>query len=252
MDGRSGDKELASEEAEPIMMGYGTQGIGGGTEELLELLETSRTTEVQWAVGGSNSVCLSQILWSSVQRRGPSVRCTVRDGDPTQVYSSAWDDMRDVSVGSADSTAPHRQQPRKQRPDQSDDTLRAVSCAVALGAREEGVRENESSLLCSVREGGAMAHQAWDVPDALPAMEEVRRPAGRSPAITLACTDIFAHRWPVGRGQPQAPHEPPRTAHGVVNRSHALRAYGNAVVPQVASLAWQTLFARIVESERRR
>jgi site-specific DNA-cytosine methylase len=63
---------------------------------------------------------------------------------------------------------------------------------------------------------------------------------------------IAAHRWPVGRGQPQAPHEPPRTAHGVVNRSHALRAYGNAVVPQVASLAWQTLFARIVESERRR
>lgn len=63
---------------------------------------------------------------------------------------------------------------------------------------------------------------------------------------------IDAHRWPVGRGQPQAPHEPPRTAHGVVNRSHALRAYGNAVVPQVASLAWRTLFARIVESTRRR
>ena len=55
---------------------------------------------------------------------------------------------------------------------------------------------------------------------------------------------LDGHRWPAGRGEAQHPGEPPRTAAGVANRAPQLRAYGNAVVPQVAALAWRVLYAR--------
>lgn len=52
------------------------------------------------------------------------------------------------------------------------------------------------------------------------------------------------HRWPAGRGEAQHSDEPPRTATGVVQRAAQLKALGNAVVPQVAALAWRVLYDR--------
>lgn len=52
------------------------------------------------------------------------------------------------------------------------------------------------------------------------------------------------HQWPAGRGEAQHPGEPPRTAAGVVQRAAQLKAYGNAVVPAQAALAWRVLYAR--------
>lgn len=56
------------------------------------------------------------------------------------------------------------------------------------------------------------------------------------------------HRWPAGRGEAQHPGEPPRTAAGVPQRAARLKALGNAVVPQVAALAWRVLYARTVRA----
>jgi len=55
---------------------------------------------------------------------------------------------------------------------------------------------------------------------------------------------LDAHRWPAGPGENQHEHEAPRVASSVKDRAARLRALGNAVVPQVAALAWRTLFAR--------
>ena len=55
---------------------------------------------------------------------------------------------------------------------------------------------------------------------------------------------LDAHQWPAGRGEAQHPGEPPRTAAGVANRAAQLKAYGNAVVPAQAALAWRALSER--------
>ena len=44
--------------------------------------------------------------------------------------------------------------------------------------------------------------------------------------------------------EPADPGEPPRTAAGVANRAAQLKAYGNAVVPAQAALAWRALSER--------
>ena len=59
---------------------------------------------------------------------------------------------------------------------------------------------------------------------------------------------LDAHRWPAGRGEAQREGEPPRTAAGVPQRAARLKALGNAVVPQVAALAWRVLYARTVRA----
>lgn len=54
---------------------------------------------------------------------------------------------------------------------------------------------------------------------------------------------LAAHRWPAGRGEPQAPWEAPRVAAAVDRRRDRLSALGNAVVPQQAALALAYLVA---------
>jgi DNA (cytosine-5)-methyltransferase 1 len=59
---------------------------------------------------------------------------------------------------------------------------------------------------------------------------------------------LDAHRWPAGRGEAQHEWEPPRTEARVPQRKERLMALGNAVVWQVAALAWRVLYARAMEA----
>lgn len=59
---------------------------------------------------------------------------------------------------------------------------------------------------------------------------------------------LDAHRWPAGPSEPQHEHEAPRVSSSVRDRAARLRALGNAVVPQVAALAWRTLYRRIARA----
>lgn len=58
---------------------------------------------------------------------------------------------------------------------------------------------------------------------------------------------LDAHRWPAGPGEAQHEWEPPRVSKDCLRRADRLKALGNAVVPQVAALAWRVLFARMQE-----
>ncbi len=59
---------------------------------------------------------------------------------------------------------------------------------------------------------------------------------------------LDSHRWPAGPDELQRPGEPARTLRVVEDRRAQLTAYGNAVVPQVAALAWRVLYARAVRA----
>lgn len=170
-----------------------------------------------------------------VQRLGRSGVVPSSASDP-QGEAHEWQRRGDSACGASEGVGMVDPDPDRARREARDVSSRGAESELG---RSRGAVGSE--------QGGSVESRVGGDVDGLP-VGLVRPPvASAGPSEGIA-----AHRWPVGRGQPQAPHEPPRTAHGVVNRSHALRAYGNAVVPQVAALAWSTLFARIVESERRR
>lgn len=77
---------------------------------------------------------------------------------------------------------------------------------------------------------------------------DLERRVGRG-ADGLSAGVELPRRWPTGRGQEQAPWEPPRT---VARRSEPqnaarLRALGNAVVPQVAELVGRRLLELLAQ-----
>ena len=122
-----------------------------------------------------------------------------------------------------------------QSSDRIADGSEGVSLADSDGARLEGrgLSGGGRSAQRAARAGGAG-----------------RRPGGGAVAGMGLPADglprrLDDHRWPAGRGEAQHPGEPPRTASGVPMRAAQLKAYGNAVVSQVAALAWRVLSARV-------
>ena len=62
---------------------------------------------------------------------------------------------------------------------------------------------------------------------------------------TVPDADVGTHQWPMGRGQAQAAHEPPRLVppRSLPHPAARLRALGNAVVPQQAAAALTRMLA---------
>jgi hypothetical protein len=128
-----------------------------------------------------------------------------------------------------------------------------IALATRGGARVEPRRGGESPMGDPdgqrLQESGRVGGVEWQ----RPRLERGRDAHARSQrdaesAVGCRAHGVSArlddHGWPAGRGEVQRPGEPPRTAVGVAQRAPQLRAYGNACVPQVVSLAWRVLFAR--------
>lgn len=116
-----------------------------------------------------------------------------------------------------------------------------------LGRGRRREREDEGGRGEPARGGARVGHADGDGERG----EEIRGPGvpaqpglgGRADGLSAG---LDGHRWPAGRGEAPHPWEPPRVLARVHKRGKQLKAYGNAVVPIVASVAWRVLFARLL------
>ena len=167
-------------------------------------------------------------------------------------FDAEWDLFRASDVG-----APHRRErifllahpPRLGEREPADE---GIALAARGGARVEPRRGGESPVGAANGQRRAERNRA-----AVAERAELRGAGGaigsHGRGGTLARVGLPAdglprrlddHQWPAGRGEAQHEGEPSRTAAGIVQRAAQLKAYGNAVVPQVAALAWRVLSAR--------
>ena len=127
-------------------------------------------------------------------------------------YDAVWTTLRASDVG-----APHRRE-----------RLFILAYAASQGLQGAVRREPSDAPRCAGREESVRREPAV-----------VRESDGLPPLVDNA-------RWPAGLGEPQHEWEPPRVEGRFPAHSNRLKALGNAVVPQVAMLAWRVLFAHMI------
>lgn len=165
-------------------------------------------------------------------------------------FAAEWDVFRASDVG-----APHRRE-RVFLVGVADREPRCV--AHSAGGRREEVQRDARSVAAPGRRGRSAGRQ--QATHARGGVEAGRGDGLAQPHVGRGADGLPAGldgRWPAGRGEAQHEWEAPRTVPKVPRgemtpeqrdaaraRAPRIKALGNAVVPQVAALAWHTLAAR--------
>lgn len=189
---------------------------GNADSALRELRESVGKEEIQFQVGGLDGIQETEILRSGLHGKShDSGRCDLgRVAESFHEVSS--EEMQRLWDAGEFTDTPHGQQPSKQRSGELEDTLRGMSCEMALEKREGLIEASEEvqTLRKASEEERAMQYTfKSDVPT----------------------RESFNGSW--WDTEPNIG----RVSAGVPNRVGQLKGYGNAQVPLQAATAWRLL-----------
>lgn len=203
------------------MMGYGKTTAIGTRETLPAVRQTVGAEDVREHAGGSNRLQQTQVLRSDLHGSIESTQESELSDPPQETHGGEGENLRTLRNGGGSSAASHRRERGKQQNTERDDAVRQLPRSVALGARE--ARVEAESFLQRLRSSRS---KSWLLSEALIPLLEVWRSASDEgkKAIWLR----------VG----------PRLERRVTSQNReALKAYGNAIVPQVAQVIGRAILA---------
>jgi hypothetical protein len=189
---------------------------GNAHSALCELRESAGKEAIQFPVGGLDSIQEKEILRSSLHGESHDSRgCDVSRVKESFHEVSSEEMLRLWDAGEF-ACSSHGQQSGEQRTGELNDTLRFMSCEMALGEREGLIEDGEE-------------------------MQTLRKASKEERAMQYPCESDVPTREPVNGSWWDTEPNIGRVATGVPNRVGKLKGYGNAQVPLQAATAWKLL-----------
>ena len=189
---------------------------GNADSALCELRKSSGEETIQFAAGGLDRIQEKEVLRSSLHGESNDPRESDVSRAKASFYEVSSEEMQRLWDAGEFADTPHGQQPGEQRAGELEDTLRFMSCEMALGKREGLV-------------------------EAIEEMQTLRKASEEERALQHPCKPNVQARESANGSWWDTEPNIGRVAKGVPNRVGQLKGYGNAQVPLQAAAAWTLL-----------